>query len=100
MAQNRNRLTANRKLADVAPHSIPKTAPLPQPADTVLITAGLATALYSHLKNGGTRIEADMLAEHIVTQSQAQQAQAQRAAEMNAAKAQAVAEYKASQAAI
>jgi|ERR1039458_4976111 hypothetical protein len=67
-----------------------------QRSDTISITNGLATALYSHLKNGGTRIEADMLAEHIVTQSQAQQAEAQRSAELEAVKAQAIEQYKAS----
>lgn len=86
----------DRKLVVNNATSIP--LPQPQPADTVLITAGLATALYSHLKNGGTRIEADMLAEHLATQSQARQAEARAQAEMESVKAQAIAEYKASQA--
>lgn len=49
---------------------------------TVTITASLGNAILSHLKTGGTRLEADMLAEHLVNQSNAPAAEAARQKEL------------------
>lgn len=55
---------------------------------TVTITMSLANAILTHLKNGGNRLEADMLAEHLVNQSNAPAVEAARQKEIRDAVAQ------------
>lgn len=59
--------------------------------DQVSITLGLANALVAHLRSGGTRLEADMLAERLIEQANAPATEAQRMAEIEAAVAARVA---------
>lgn len=56
---------------------------------TVTITLTLGNAILTHLKNGGNRLEADMLAEHLINQCNAPAIEAARQKEIQDAVAQA-----------
>lgn len=55
---------------------------------TVMITMSLANAILTHLKNGGNRLEADMLGEHLFNQCSAPAVEAARQKEIRDAVAQ------------
>lgn len=52
-------------------------------SNTTVITNGLATAILKYLVNGGTRQEADLLAETLVSQSKAPELQTQQTPQEN-----------------
>lgn len=58
--------------------------------DTLVITAALATAVLTFLRNGGTHLEANLLADALVEQANAPQREAARKAELEAAIAEAL----------
>jgi hypothetical protein len=58
--------------------------------DNIQITAGLATAILTFLRNGGSHLEGGLLADMLVDQANAPQREAARQAEIEAAVAEAV----------